>query len=370
MRILLISSRFHPYTGGVENVVFNLAKQFQAKGSEVQIAASQMGIAKKSEENVEGIEVRRVWINLPRSVPGFLAFKVRFARGLANLIKLVSKFRPDVINYHFPDDSSVYVYLLLKTKRVPLVLNIHGNDLQIFGKKAWYGFFLKKLVGAAQTIIVNSNYIKGELLKDFPKAKGKVRIIPNGVKEVFFQARGAKPQDYALFLGRLAPKKAVDILLAAFASVSEKIEETLYIVGDGEEREKLEALTKTLKIDNRVRFLGTKKGQELLDLISGARFAVIPSRREPFGIVALELMAAGKAIIAARTGGLAEILENEKTALLFENENAEELASKMLELAKDANLRAHLAGNARKEAEGYRWEKIAEQYTETYKHRT
>ncbi len=447
MKILIISSRFYPFTGGVENVVLNLAKELKAQGHQVQIIASKMGKAKKDKESVEGIKVRRVWMNLPRSPLGFLGFPFRFLTGLTNLIQLVSKFNPDIVNYHFPDDSSVYVWLALAAWKAPgasadpapgaeecgglfspgppLILNIHGNDLQVFGKKPWYRFFLKRLIKKAKTIIVNSTYIKKDLTNNFPEAEGKTKIIPNGVDEKFFEgpkdtslgwqptqawgnsvptqdtacascplaqtgacaaageAPGAsfpQPQGlgnaaveelanrgpYILYLGRLVPKKGVDTLIKAYAKVEDELNSNLVIVGDGTSRKELEELVRVKNLEKRISFVGFKSGTELLQHIQNARFAVIPSRREPFGIVALELAAAGKPIIASKTGGLAEILEDEKTALLFETKNAEELAEEMIRLERNAELRRNLAENAEIMARKYRWEEIAKSYLEVF----
>lgn len=422
MKILLISSRFVPFTGGVENVVLNLAKEFKKQSHEVLVVASKMGKAKKSADLVEGIEVQRIWMNLPRSPLGYLAFPIRFLTGLIDLIRLISKFNPNVINYHFPDDSSVYVWLAYLLSEMPikeknqvlrsapepgseelagsqknasLTLNIHGNDLQVFGKKSWYRFFLKKIIGEATRIVVNSTYIKDDLLENFPQTKEKVRIIPNGVDQKFFQLeKNQKEQDvllscagcpliqagmcgptepeketgnYALYLGRLVPKKGVDTLIKAYAKVKDELDSNLVIVGDGDERKNLENLTQKLNLENRIEFTGFKSGTDLLQYIQDACFAVIPSRREPFGIVALELAAARKAVVASNTGGLAELLEDKKTALLFENGNTEDLAKKMVALEKNAELRKTLAENAKEMARKYRWKNVAESYVKNYK---
>ncbi|MEA2020159.1 MAG: glycosyltransferase family 4 protein [Patescibacteria group bacterium] len=460
MKILLISSRFFPFTGGVENVVLNLAKEFKAKGHEVLVIASQMGKAKEKKAQVDGIDVQRVWLNLPRSLLGFLAFPFRFLTGLTNLVRLVSKYNPDIVNYHFPDDSSVYVWLalaageapgasadpapgaeecgdLFSPNPAPLILNIHGNDLQVFGKKLWYRFFLKKLINRARKIIVNSEYIKEDLTNNFPQAEKKIEIIANGVDQKFFQigdllkskvpslqkgrdlsptkssctgcplaqvgacaaageAPGAsfpQPQrlgnlpcrqagaavekladpqklaslsPYILYLGRLVPKKGVDTLIKAYAKVEDELNSNLVIVGDGTSRKELEKLVKVKNLEEKISFVGFKSGIELLQYIQNANFTIIPSYREPFGIVALELAAAGKPIIASKTGGLAEILEDGKTALLFETKNAEELAEEMIRLEKNAELRRNLAENAKEMAKGYRWEAVAETYLETF----
>jgi len=363
MRILLISSRFHPFSGGVESVTLNLAREFSRK-HEVLVISSKMGIARAAAENFQGIRIRRLWLGLPRSPRGFLVFPLRFLNSSWKLWKIARNFRPEVINYHFPDDASIYVYLLQKITHTPLILDVHGNDLQVFGKLPWYRFFLRRIGRSARWVVVHSTYLKRELQKEIPEVEAKIRIIPNGVGEEFFALSGQDTgnQNYFLYYGRLVPKKGVDVLIRAFDLVKEQTAADLIIVGDGEERENLEGLVKKLNLELRVKFVGVKTGGNLLRLIKGAQLAIIPSRREPFGIVALELMAAGKPIIAAQTGGLQELLEDKHTALFFESENYRDLAEKIVKLQNDPALRRRLAKNSTKEAQNYHWTTIGEKY--------
>lgn len=367
MKVLLISSRFHSFVGGVESVVASLAQQLKRKKHQILVIASKMGKAQKPQEEVAGIKVQRFWLNLPRSLLGLISFPVRLATSTQKLVKAAKEFNPNVIHYHFPDDSSVYVYLLTLTLKTPLILSIHGNDLQVFGKKPWYRFFLKKLVGRANRIVVHSNYMKSQVVQEFPGVAEKVYIIPNGVDDKFFKESQTPSKNYIFSYGRFAPKKAFDVLITAFSNIKNQTDRDLVIVGDGAEKESLQELVEELELEGRVTFPGEKRGSELLNYLHQAALAVIPSRREPFGIVALELMAAGKAIIASRTGGLTELLSEGQTALFFENENAEELADKILTLDKDPALVDLLEANAKKEAKKYRWDNIVGKYIDIYK---
>ena len=82
----------------------------------------------------------------------------------------------------------------------------------------------------------------------------------------------------------------------------------LVIAGEGEDRDQLKALADQLGFNQRIHFFGQASPEEIVQLLNGSLFVVVPSRHEAFGIVALEVLAAGKTLLATRTGGLAEFL--------------------------------------------------------------
>lgn len=382
MRILIITTRFFPHVGGVEEVVSNIAK-ILSKDNVVSILSSldiNTGLSffkrltkiSVEERTFETYKNKRIWINLPSSIVGILIFPARFILALIEVIFYVSKFKPDVINYHFPDDSVVYVDLLSSVIRVPIVVNIHGNDLHIFSKKAIHKFFINRLLKRASLIVVNSAYMKAEFLDSFPHLSNKLRIIPNGLDvDLYKQSKVGKKYaangPYIFYVGRLVEKKGVDILIRAFYKLrDEKI--NLVIEGKGEELSKIKELVRGLDLTDKVKFTDGKLTQEeKIEAMKGAIFGVIPSRVEPFGIVALEFLAAGTPIIASKTGGLENLLKDQSTCLFFENGNIGDLASKMKGIMEKENLRKTLKEEGQKEVENYRWEVITQKYLNTYK---
>ncbi len=98
----------------------------------------------------------------------------------------------------------------------------------------------------------------------------------------------------------------------------------------------------------------------------GCSFFVLPSRHEPFGIVNLEAMTAGKAIVATRVGGVSEIVEDGVNGLLVEGEDADGLVKAIERIAKDKNLRDRLGQAGKKRAEYFTWSAIADQYLKIY----
>jgi glycosyltransferase involved in cell wall biosynthesis len=110
-----------------------------------------------------------------------------------------------------------------------------------------------------------------------------------------------------LFVGRLVPDKGVDLLLEAIALLNARGPRPgVTIVGDGPERDRLERHCAAAGLSAQVAFLGSRAGAELRDLMNVHRVLAVPSRVEPFGIVALEGLACGCALVTSDAGGLPE----------------------------------------------------------------
>jgi glycosyltransferase involved in cell wall biosynthesis len=143
-----------------------------------------------------------------------------------------------------------------------------------------------------------------------------------------------------VYMGRLVSEKGLKILIKAFKIISGDMPNRnlkMLIIGDGNIRSELENMVSQLGIQDHIVFAGRKTGQELTDLIHSARIAVVPSEwEEPMGIVAIELMAAGRNIIVSESGGLKECVE--AAGLTFPNGNAEALARCMARLLDDQEL--------------------------------
>ncbi len=145
-----------------------------------------------------------------------------------------------------------------------------------------------------------------------------------------------------LFLGRVVTEKGISTLIKAFAEVLRSTGKPykLLIIGDGNNMHEMKKLAIDYKISNSIHFAGKKSGEELIDFISKGRIAVIPSESyEPMGGVCLELMAAGKNLIVAESGGLKECVE--EAGLSFANGDSNALAMCMIRLIEDEQIRIH-----------------------------
>ncbi len=152
---------------------------------------------------------------------------------------------------------------------------------------------------------------------------------------------------YALFIGRISEEKGIRTLLSAWLGLHRRV--PLEIVGDGPALDGLVAATRGLR---GVEWVGRAPGEQVRAMLQSARFLVVPSLcYETFGRVIIEAFAAGTPVIAPRHGAIAELVEHERTGLLFDPGSASALASAVEQLLATPASLAAMRRNARAEFE-------------------
>ncbi|MCX6784057.1 MAG: glycosyltransferase family 4 protein [candidate division WWE3 bacterium] len=370
MRVLMISSRFYPHQGGVEQVVLNLAKSFQCLGHQVLVVSARAPWSLLPNEDVESVPVKRLFLGLPfRGLRSTLGFVPLFFITLIKFINIIKVIKPDVINLHFVDDAALYAWIISVLTGVKLVVSLHGNDVEKFPiESAWSRFILKLVINRAVKVTVNSNYLLTKVEALVPGVSNKAVVIGNGLNlsEFVNVASYIASDPYILGLGRLVAKKGFDVLLKAWAKLPVDFPYKLIIAGDGEERSNLEKLTNELSLTSKVTFLGAVTHKVALQLFKGAKLYILPSILEPFGIVLLEAMALGCPIIASNTGGVPDLVKNDKTGVLFKTGDVTELSSKLVELIYDELEMNRYIQNGLTFTQDFAWNKVATKYLEIY----
>ena len=204
--------------------------------------------------------------------------------------------------------------------------------------QSWTVFMVQNLLwrrdmGAFDTLVTTSFAMKERLEAE---GLGPFRIIPNGCEER--EARpplGSEPR--LAYAGRLSAEKGVDTLLRAFKRLLGHIPGArLEIVGDGPLRDRLQELARRLGINDDVDFAGPLPTTEMERRLETAWVQAVPSKwDEPFGMVAIEAMMRGTAVLASNGGGLRDIVRNGETGLLVAHDNVEAWASALTHLLSD-----------------------------------
>lgn len=272
------------------------------------------------------------------------------------ILKLCKKHQIDIIHAHLhkPIIASLLATFFCKAKVV-----IHERG-PIFGKGlqfSIYRFLLRLLHHRAAVIIANSHATAKRLAKKAKINPKQIRVVYNATDFSKFKPQRpsrnhirkllqAAPNDTVLgFVGRLSNMKGGDLLIEAMSLLLKKSARYLLVlVGDGPKRQSLETLTQNLDIAERVRFLGFR--ENIAEIMNAFDIAVIPSRYEPFGIVALEFMRTKIPLVCSGTDGLAELVENEVTALVPVENTPQQICRSVERLADDGALRKLLTDNA------------------------
>ncbi len=319
MRVLLLPSSYPPVLGGVQTVSAALASHLSAQGHMVRVLTNRYPRNLPPSEVLDGVSIDRFLFLIPalsqlraRRPDLFLAALYYFPTVSRGLDQIMRDFKPDVINVHFPLPMNPFVLRLRRRYPFRLVVSLHGDDVLGFTRRtpAERRTFVA-ILRAADRITVCSAYLLDQATQIEPSIAAKSEVVYNGVDlarfaEVpIYSAR----RRYILSYGRLTFQKGCDLLIDAFANVASQFPDIdLLLAGEGEERVKLELQAVDRGLTGRITFFGRATPAQVVELLNGAEFAVFPRRSEPFGIVALEAMAAGKAVLATRVGGLPEIL--------------------------------------------------------------
>jgi glycosyltransferase involved in cell wall biosynthesis len=195
-------------------------------------------------------------------------------------------------------------------------------------------------------VVAPSKAFLRECLAVFPKIEKKAMVIHNGVNiaELAAPVEAGERAPYVLCIAAHNEKKALDVLLTAFAEVGDAHPGVrLVLVGDGPLRPQHEAQARALALDERVEFLGERGRAEVAQLLHGCSIFVLPSRSEPFGMVVTEALACRKAVVASAVGGIPEIIEDGRSGVLVEPDDPGALARALTRMLNDHALRERLA---------------------------
>jgi glycogen synthase len=365
VRVLLVPNTYLPKVGGVEEVTRQLARELRRRAHEVAVLTNRwQGVGSRDE--VEGVEVRRVRLPLP-GVAGRVRFALAAPVAAATFLASVRRFGPNVVHVVAAGPAVVYLAALRRLVGAPIVLTSQGEvgiaPHRIFQRSRALRWGLQRLLADAAAVTACSRFVLEELRSEFD-VTAPAEVVPNGFDPSELEVAPADEPRYVFAAGRLVEQKGFDVLLHAFASGGKGLQ--LLIAGEGRERGRLEGLTRELGLEGRVRWLGVAGRERLAALINGAEAVAVPSRQEPFGVILLEAMAAGRPTVASRVGGIPEFAEDGVTTLLVPPEDPGALAEALARLTADAELRNRLGENGKERAADYAWTRIADRYAAVY----
>ena len=378
MKIALFPSAFYPNLGGVEELTRQLAHALTRRAHQISIVTQRWPRDLPAHEEFEGLRLHRV--AFARAPQGFglrdlkarARWNTRRREAQRQTARIVAESGAELIHIQCAGPNAYYALGAARELKLPLILSAQGeltmDATGLYRQASWMRAVLREILAEATHVTACSRDALNDVetfAADIALA-GRSRVIYNGIAlrdfaQTLEAHRHARP--YVFAMGRFVRQKGFDVLIEAWKR-AELGELDLIIAGEGPERE---ALHEQARAVQNVHFWGRADRADVVRLLRGCAWFVLPSRIEPQGIVNLEAMAAGRAIVAARTGGVPEIVLDGQTGVLVPPGDAAALARALQEMASAPHRRAALGAAGLQRAQQFDWDVLAAQYEEIYR---
>lgn len=340
--------------GGAQKYVFDMAVYSKNKGFNVLMASG--GTGKK------GSSGGRLWGSISQA-----GIKTHFLKNLERdinifsdisaffeILSLIKKERPDILHLNSAKVSlpGAVAGRILGVRKI--IFTVHGwpykEDINILSKLfRWILSWVTAMTSTDIIAVSNDDFIRGQKMPGISK---KIFLIRNGIEEIDFIERNQAKEDvlkkikfpvdkntlWIVDNAELHKNKGLDTLIMAFSKI--KMDSLLFLISDGEERKNLERLVKNLRLEKKVIFLGfipdAKKYLHAFDIFA------LPSRKEGLPYTLLEAGMASLPVVSTRVGGIPEVVTHEKSGLLVDSGDINNLNLSLTKLIKDSSLRSTL----------------------------
>ena len=375
MRIAIVCSYYPwpPSVGGVETIVRIVSTELAKRGHEVHVVTTPFSVTPNEQVADYGIE-EKDGVIIHKLRPG--RFKIGYARALKGLKEEIERIKPEIVHSH---NLHPHLFQLAKWKNklgYKLVAELHHPAIIL-------DFFIQKLLMPLATMMVKNSceavdafIAHTNLEREWLNSKGihrsKIALvrfpaIPSGLMDDKINSENVGD---IIYLGRIAPRKGLHILIEALHEVKETfnhgVRATIAGPSDLDYLSRLTKLVKRLEVGDNITFKGFVTEEEKYRLIKSHKVLALPSLKDYHPIVLLEAQALGVPVIATKVGAVPEMLIDGETGLLVKPNDEHELAKAIKTLLKDEELRKQFSTRAREFVRGFAIEKAVERLEGIY----
>ncbi len=255
---------------------------------------------------------------------------------------------------------------------VPVITTLHGTDITLVGRDASFEPVISYAIDSSDAVTAVSDSLRRDTYDHF-RVKKPIEVIPNFVEidryhtEVDDELRKAYAphgEKILMHTSNFRTVKRVEDIVRIFSKVREEMPAKLLLVGDGPERQNIEALCREMGTCQDILFLGKLRNTE--QVLPLADLFVLTSQTESFGLAALEAMASGVPVVSTNAGGIPEVNEDGVSGFLSPVGDIDKMADDALKLLKDDHLRGRFQKQAREQAEKFDLNYIMPLYEDLY----
>ena len=372
MQFLFLACDFPPAFGGIQKLSYGLCRGLQGAGHDVEvIAAATTGDGEFDRRSPLSVRRHTIKDMLRGALVIGGAVRGSLADGGVPDVVVATKWAPEGPGYIRSGVGD----------RAPMVLMGHGREFLPEPGRRLRAWVQRRVIGACAGAVANSRFTATQLAAA-GVPEGDIRVVHPAIdpEELAPPADLAEARDRLswpegptiLTTARLVERKGVDTVLRALPRVASRIPDVHYmVIGDGPQRARLVELAAEVGVTGRVRFMGSVSEEQkvaalhLCDVFTMSSRDIPADPPEGFGIVYLEANACGKPVVAARTGGVADAVEDGVNGLLVEPNAPEPLAEALTELLGAPDRARELGETGRRRTlERFSWEVVAPQFAE------
>lgn len=365
MRVALFTETFLPKVDGIVTRLRHTVDHLQRLGEQVLVIAPEGGLTEYKGAKIYGVS------GFP--LPLYPELKLALPRPAIG--EMLDRFQPDIVHVVNPAVLGLSGLFYSKLHHVPLIASYHTHlpeYLQHYGLGLLEGLLWELLKAAHNQAALNLCTSTAMVQELSNHGIERTCLWQRGVDTETFQphlasdamrsrlTQGHPDSPLLLYVGRLSAEKEVDRIKPVLNAIPNA---RLALVGDGPHRQALEKHF----ADTPTYFVGYLQGQELASAFASADAFVFPSRTETLGLVLLEAMAAGCPVVAARSGGIPDIVEDGVNGYLFDPADEQGAITATQRLLANPDEREMLRRNARSEAERWSWAAATLQLREYYR---
>ncbi|WP_417887496.1 N-acetyl-alpha-D-glucosaminyl L-malate synthase BshA [Zunongwangia sp.] len=296
----------------------------------------------------------------------------------SKLVDMVKLHEIEVLHVHYAIPHAYAGYMAKKMLEeegitIPMVTTLHGTDITLVGNHPFYKPAVTFSINASDVVTSVSESLKKDTLELF-NIKKNIEVIPNFIDVSKYDRKGFKDCQREMMaenneriithISNFRKVKRIQDTIKVFYQVQKRINSKLMMVGEGPEKEKAEKLVEELGIEDKVMFLGAS--YEIDKILCFTDLFLLTSKRESFGLAALEAMINSVPVVSSNAGGLPEVNKQGVSGYLCDVGDIDDMTEKSLLIIEDPEKLKEFKRNAKKVAETFDINHVVPKYEAVY----